>query len=439
MILDAITLKDLHLLGNPGQDVFSLVDRCVTQKGRERMRQHFRVPPKRFSALQEVQESIRYLSQTYPDFPAPITNGTLVMIEQFFQSGDWLSRGKPSWELRLSHVFRKWFFPKKENPVYFYLSHFRDLVLGAEKLMELENHSPVPGLIAGILDRIKKTLDDDLFRAVRDLDPDSGLSQTSKLSYQLRRSGRNRCDALVTLIAEMDAWISMGRATKELGWVFPTLVDRAGGLHVEGLYHPLIPDPVAYDFPQMGDRRFLFLTGANMSGKTTLMRSLGLAVFLAHIGMGVPARSMRTDFLDFVTTNMAVEDDLLKGESYFFAEVQRIKGMARYLNQEKRGLILLDEMFKGTNVHDAQACTAAIVKALLGHPDHWIILSTHLFEVARELENDPRIQFAFMVTQIYPDGDYRFLYELKEGISQDQIGYQILVREGVLDRLTRRA
>ncbi|MEO8428635.1 MAG: DNA mismatch repair protein MutS, partial [Verrucomicrobiota bacterium] len=65
-------------------------------------------------------------------------------------------------------------------------------------------------------------------------------------------------------------------------------------------------------------RNFLLLTGANMSGKTTFMRSLGVSALLAHLGMGVPAASLRISFLQGIITNMQVEDNILRGESYFF-------------------------------------------------------------------------------------------------------------------------
>src|SRR5690606_10350884 len=96
-------------------------------------------------------------------------------------------------------------------------------------------------------------------------------------------------------------------------------------LSAKGLFHPLLKQAVPYDIELGKDNHMLFLTGANMSGKSTLLRSLGLSALLAHIGMGVPAREYRISFLEGIITNMQVEDNIFKGESYFFAEVQRMK------------------------------------------------------------------------------------------------------------------
>ena len=174
-----------------------------------------------------------------------------------------------------------------------------------------------------------------------------------------------------------------------------------------------------------------------MSGKTTFMRALGIAALLAHIGMGVPAESMRITFLHGIITNMHVEDDILKGESYFFAEVQRMKMTATQLLQSNTHLVLMDELFKGTNVHDAYECTRAVIEGLLNHNHHLMVLSTHLYEVAQHFSNNTGIHFAYFVTRMDDADQFRFTYELKQGISNDRIGYRILQNEGVLDLLNK--
>src|ERR1700742_2411592 len=121
------------------------------------------------------------------------------------------------------------------------------------------------------------------------------------------------------------------------------------------------------------------------------MRSLGVGALLAHLGMGVPAVALRTSFLQGVITNMQVEDNILRGESYFFAEVQRMKQTAEKLSQHEPHLVLMDELFKGTNVHDAYECTKAVIEGLLHHPNHLMILSTHLYEVAQQFSTNSKI------------------------------------------------
>jgi DNA mismatch repair ATPase MutS len=175
-----------------------------------------------------------------------------------------------------------------------------------------------------------------------------------------------------------------------------------------------------------------------MSGKTTFMRALGVGALLSHLGMAVPAEKLNISFLQGVITNMQVEDNILRGESYFFAEVQRMKTTAEKLLQPLPQLVLMDELFKGTNVHDAYECTKAVLEGLLQHPNHLMILSTHLYEVAQHFREEAKINFAYFVTQMGEGGNYIFTYELREGISNDRIGYRILKKEGVIDLLKRK-
>ena len=95
----------------------------------------------------------------------------------------------------------------------------------------------------------------------------------------------------------------------------------------------------------------------------------------------------------------------------------------------------MDELFKGTNVHDAYECTKAVVDGLLRHQRHIMVLSTHLYEVAQQFSDRKEIIFSYFVTDMTEEGNYSFSYELKDGISNDRIGYRILQKEGVLDLL----
>jgi DNA mismatch repair protein MutS len=256
------------------------------------------------------------------------------------------------------------------------------------------------------------------------------------LNHQARREMKHTIYRLMSSYARMDAWQSMARATNEHGWIFPELLPPSPVyFDVRGLRHPLLKKPVSYAMQFETGRNFLLLTGANMSGKTTFMRALGVAALLAHAGMGVPATSMKVSFLQGIITNMQAEDNILSGESYFFAEVQRMKQTAVKLQQQQPHLVLMDELFKGTNVHDAFECTRAVIQGLLQHPAHLMILSTHLYEVAQQFGDINGILFAHFVTNMAADGGYQFTYELKGGISNDRIGYRILQKEGVIDLL----
>jgi DNA mismatch repair ATPase MutS len=98
----------------------------------------------------------------------------------------------------------------------------------------------------------------------------------------------------------------------------------------------------------------------------------------------------------------------------------------------------MDELFKGTNVHDAYECTKGVMDGLMNHRNHLMLLSTHLYEVAHKFSENSGILFSYFVTELANDGSYHFTYELKQGISNDRIGYRILQKEGVIALLQKR-
>jgi len=167
-----------------------------------------------------------------------------------------------------------------------------------------------------------------------------------------------------------------------------------------------------------------------------LIKALGSAVFLAHIGMGVPAQNMKLTLFDGLLSNINVTDNIAKGESYFYNEVQRVKNTVEKINDGKKWLVLIDELFKGTNVQDAMKCSLAVIKGLIKIKNSLFILSTHLYEIGEELKQYPNISFRYFETTI-KDEQLEFSYQLRDGISNDRIGYVILKREKVVDMLEK--
>jgi DNA mismatch repair protein MutS len=371
-------------------------------------------------------------------WPTIILNGTLVMLDKYFESADTISSPPGILTVSLNGVFQKIFNKRDYFFKQFSLSHLSDFLKGCKQLAEITSATELPALLQRELDTIKDELKYPLTASLINITKQTSYAELARLDYKARREMKNVIHRLVQSYAKLDAWQSMGKATVENSWVFPALLPAAPVcMETKGLSHPLLKKPVAYDIAFDERRIFLLLTGANMSGKTTFMRALGVGALLAHLGMGVPAAAMRISFLQGIITNMQVEDSILKGESYFFAEVQRMKQTAEKLLQDKPHLVLMDELFKGTNVHDAYECTRAVVEGLLNHPNHLMILSTHLYEVAQQFSTNKEILFSYFVTNMADDGNYQFTYELKNGISDDRIGYRILQKEGVIDLLNK--
>jgi DNA mismatch repair ATPase MutS len=150
--------------------------------------------------------------------------------------------------------------------------------------------------------------------------------------------------------------------------------------------------------------------------------------------MGVPAKSMELSLFDGLLSNINVVDNIVKGESYFYNEVQRIKNTIMKITDGRKWLILIDELFKGTNVQDAMKCSTVVVEGLIKIKGSLFILSTHLYEISEHLKNYPNIDFKYFETQVIND-KLNFNYQLRDGVSNDRLGYLILKNEKVIELL----
>jgi DNA mismatch repair ATPase MutS len=150
--------------------------------------------------------------------------------------------------------------------------------------------------------------------------------------------------------------------------------------------------------------------------------------------MGVPAKSMELSLFDGLLSNINVADNVAKGESYFYNEVQRIKNTIIKITDGRKWLILIDELFKGTNVQDAMKCSTVVIEGLIKIKRSLFILSTHLYEIGEDLKKYPNIDFKYFETNVTED-KLSFSYQLKNGVSNDRLGFLILKREKVIELL----
>jgi DNA mismatch repair ATPase MutS len=321
----------------------------------------------------------------------------------------------------------------------FSIAHIADLVAGCRTLADLFDGDDTPRRLRSLVDETRRMLDDSEAVAIS-IHP-KGTPFTTRDTIRYGRffhgSYRKRTQRLMEIYGQLDAWCAMARAMKAYDLKFPTFVEGEDPfLQTAGLYHPLLSDPKPYDLEMGPESNFIFLTGANMAGKSTFIKAVGLAAFMAHLGMGVPATAMRLSLFEGILTNINVADNLAKGESYFFNEVQRIRHTVARINDGRRWLVLIDELFKGTNIQDAMKCSTAVISGLIRIRRALFILSTHLYEIGEELRQYPNISFRFFETRI-KDDHFEFSYRLNEGISSDRLGYLILKREKVIDLLER--
>jgi DNA mismatch repair ATPase MutS len=165
------------------------------------------------------------------------------------------------------------------------------------------------------------------------------------------------------------------------------------------------------------------------------MKSLSIAMFLAHAGFPVAAKKMEFAVLDGVYTTINLPDNLGMGASHFYAEVLRVKKMAVELGAKKNLFIVFDELFRGTNVKDAYEATIAITTAFAKKRKSIFVISTHIIEAGDVLkERCPNINFVYLPTRM-TGNQPEYTYTLEQGITGDRHGMVIINNEKILEIL----
>jgi len=435
MEIDKTTLNDLAIFNADEEfSIFNYLDQTLTSNGKEQLRRTLRTPLNSIEDITGIQHTLQLILEKQQLWPKQISNGSIMVVERFYEANIDLIPANAS---SFSAYSYKLLHGPDFSLVKYSVMHCFDLIKGMQQLVATFLKDDCPAPLKKILLEIKKITAHEEFKLIsaNQKVADLPLPQTLQLGHFILYKFKLNMHSLLHMHAQLDAWYGMAMAVKKYGLSFPEFaVSAQPFIEVSGLYHVLLKDATAYNVTMNRQTNFLFLTGANMAGKSTFIKSVGISVFLAHIGMAVPAKKMELSLFDGMLSNINVIDNIAKGESYFFNEVQRIKSTIQKVNDGRKWLILIDELFKGTNVQDAMKCSSAVIEGLLKIKNSLFILSTHLYEIAEALKVHPNINFNYFETKVEND-QLVFNYQLKKGISNDRFGYLILKKEGVVNML----
>lgn len=435
METDKTTLTDLVIFDKDDEfSVFSKIDLTITIRGKDQLRKNLSSPLSDISAIKNVQDTILYIKDNRQNWPVSISNGTLMVVERFYDTSIDPIPVNPAkisaWAYKLLHSY-------DFSLVKYSVKHCFDFIKGMQHTVNRFLNEKTPQPLKKQLEAAQQLLLKHRLKIVTDTELASGLNTSDILRFGhfIRYRFKSDMQDLLVIFGMMDAWYGMAMAMEKYDLTMPEFQESDKPFfEAANLYHLMLKDPVAYNAELNVETNFLFLTGANMAGKSTFIKACGIACYLAHTGMGVPAQTMKLSVFDGILSNINVIDNIAKGESYFFNEVQRIKSTIQKVNDGKRWLILIDELFKGTNVQDAMKCSSAVIEGLVKITDSIFILSTHLYEIGEDLKKHSNISFRYFETSAEND-QLSFSYQLKKGISNDRLGYLILKREGVVKML----
>lgn len=218
----------------------------------------------------------------------------------------------------------------------------------------------------------------------------------------------------IKAVSDMEELMSFAVLARTREVSYPQVGDNER-VHVDArnMRHPLIKPDVVVENDACFKGGATIITGSNMSGKTTFLRTLGINLVLAYAGAPVCAAYMEADIMK-IFTSMRVTDDVSNGISTFYAEILRIKTMVEYKKKDKPMLCLIDEIFKGTNSADRIVGATQVIRKLSGARSMTLV-STHDFELC-DLKGDDGVPAANYHFEEYYEGDQlKFDYKKKDG------------------------
>lgn len=430
LMTDKQTLNDLNIFGKGGGDtVYAIFNRTFTRGGSELLEEMFRSPLSDENAINARSAIIRSFSEREVNFP--YESEWFDAAEQYLENTDERTRLTET-DNTLSRKFNHLIAADTEYKA------IEKSVLSLISILQSAR---------AFAATIRQLADIDELLQIEELQPLLQESTKQKFSFAriaeydkvLRFRQRENIKKLLGYIYLADVYLSVARTARERKFAFPVALKKElQTVMLEDFYHPSLTNPVVNSLSVSPQSNIIFLTGANMAGKSTFMKALGITMYLAQMGFPVPAAKMEFSVRDGIYTTINLPDNLNIGASHFYAEVLRIKTIARELSRDKYLFVIFDELFRGTNVKDAYEATIAITSAIARRQNCMFIVSTHIIEAGDVLkEKCDNINFVYLPTLM--DGNKPvYTHKLAAGITSDRHGMVIIKNEGILDILTRR-
>ena len=234
-------------------------------------------------------------------------------------------------------------------------------------------------------------------------------------------------------VGELDALCSLGTfAYNHPQYTYPELTEKPFCFLATQMGHPLMPASqcVKNDATIPSRPFFLIITGANMAGKSTYLRTIGVNYLLACIGAPVCCERLKLHPNQLITS-LRTSDSLSDNESYFFAELKRLKRIIDLLNQGQQLFIILDEILKGTNSMDKQKGSFDLIRQFMQLKANGII-ATHDLLLGSLIKQFPEEIRNYCFEADIKENELTFSYKLREGVAQNMNSCFLMKKMGII-------
>ena len=435
---DKQTISDLNLFEERTnvKSVFSVYNRAATKGGRDMLNRLFRTPVSDLEFLLSRKAEINFffqnkcllkLNSRHIDFIEHyLTNDRVPLRNNFIDAA---YNGLMN---KLSSDGDYWII---SNGIFYTIRLLNDLKL----FMSVTEDFVVPATFGKDLELLKNFIELHVVKNCLNDPPedikDLTFLQINNLDQLFRVSKKDPFRDLLNIVYKIDVLQTLSGIMKSEGYSLPEYMQGAQpSFEVIEAFNPILPKPISNSFTFGRDSTICFVTGPNMAGKSTFLKTMGLMVYLAHLGFPVPAKSLKTTVFDGLFTTINLADNLNLGYSHFYSEVHRVKEIAVKINTEKNLFVIFDELFRGTNVKDAFDATLMIISSLAKIRGNLFFISTHILEVAEELKLRDSIIFNCFESELI-DKIPVYDYKLKKGVSKERIGIFIIKQERIVEIL----
>ncbi len=235
--------------------------------------------------------------------------------------------------------------------------------------------------------------------------------------------------------AEFETWVSMATyAYKHQQFIYPTLSQTPLTFNAQNLAHPLIVShkSVANDFTYNSVQKIFIITGSNMSGKSTFLRTVGLSLLCGMIGLPVQAISMEFSVVN-ILSSMRIADSLQNDTSYFYAELKRLKQIMDEIEMSEIPCVLfIDEMLKGTNSSEKLEGSIAIINKLV-HKNCVAFIATHDLALGKLADTFPKTVNNYAFESVIENNEMVFDYKIKTQVAQSTNATFLLKKLKIVD------
>lgn len=432
--LDKQTLRDLEIFGSEKapHSIFRVYNYTKTIRGKKYLYELMQFPMTDIVKIQQRRDAIKFIYDT--EFELTINSTQFDFIDHYLNlniaplRNNFLDASIDILSYRI----------KPGNDYYIIQSGVKQLVFLFQHLhTKLESivGKTLPYEFDYYIQQIKKFLELQDISEILTVKEKFSCFKLNKFDHLFRKKYKHEVIEITKIIYTIDAYISVAQAAKRQKLSFADYLPASKpSITITGLFHPLIEKAVPYDVKVDETKNLFFLTGPNMAGKSTFLKSLGLSVYLAHLGFPVPAAQMETTVFNGIISTINLSDNMNLGYSHFYSEVKRVKETALKIKEKGNIFVIFDELFRGTNVKDAFDASLIIIQSFARITHCTFYISTHISEVAKEIKDIGNIQFMYFDSRL-EDNKPVYNYKLQNGVSHERLGMLIVKNEQIIEIL----